>query len=212
MWKNAVIAVLSIIFLFSAFPLHQAIGQPTPTISVQLSTTSVLNENETCSANITVSNVNDLYAWSVMLFYNNNLNATQADEGPFLKAKGDTSGLLVFYKNNYNGTHGWINLACTLLGSAPGADGSGTLATVTFTAVGAGVSVLHFDTTGVYGGYKTELSDHNTNMISFTTVDGQVSTIPEYSSLTILSLFMIVALVSLIALRRRKMTGVNPTH
>lgn len=211
MWKNAVVVVLSIIFLSSAFPLHQAMGQPTPTISVQLSTTSVLNENETCLANVTVSNVNDLYAWSVMLFFNNNLNATQADEGPFLKAKGGTSGLLVFIKNNYNGTHGWINLACSLLGSVSGADGSGTLATVTFMAVGNGVSVLHFDTTGVYGDYKTELSDHNTNMISFTTVDGEVHTIPEFSSLAIIPLFVIATLVSLVALRRRKMTGVKPT-
>jgi hypothetical protein len=196
MWKNAIIAVLSIIFLSSAVPLHQAMGQPTATPSVQLTATSVLNQDVTFSTNITVSNVTDLYGWAVSLYYKSSvLNGTHVDEGPFLKAEGASTYLIVSnFTDNYNSTHGYMYVSCTRLGYVAGVNGSGTLGTLTFKAVGTGSDVLQFDTTGPL---STELYDSNGNPIAF---------IDEFPSLAILPLFMIATLVSLVAFRRLKMT------
>jgi hypothetical protein len=201
MWKNVIIAVLSIIFLSSAFPLHPAMGQPTATPSVQLTTTSVLNQNDPFSTNITVSNVTDLYAWQVSLYYNSSvLNGTHVDEGPFLKADGADTGFIVTnFTDNYNTNQGYILIACARL-SLTGANGSGTLATLTFKAVGTGSDVLQIGTTGPF---STELDDSNGNPMPFTVVD-------EFPALAILPLFMIATLVSLVAFRRLRMTRAKP--
>jgi hypothetical protein len=201
MWKNAIIAVLSIIFLSSAFPLHQAMGQSTVTPSIQLSATSVLNQGVTFSTNITISNVTDLKAWAVSLYYKSSvLNGTNVDEGPFLKAEGVSTYLIVSnFTDNYNSTHGYMYVSCTRLGVAvAGVNGSGTLATLTFKAVGTGSDVLQFDTTGPL---STELYDSSGNSMAF---------IDEFPSLAILPLFMIATLVSLVAFRRLKVTRAKP--
>jgi hypothetical protein len=202
MWKNAIILVLSIIVLSSAFSLRQAMGQPTATPSVQLTTTSVLNQNDTFSTNVTVSNVTDLFGWQVSLYYNSSvLNGTHVDEGPFLKVDGTGTYFIVSnFTDNYNPTKGYILVSCARLGNVAGVNGSGTLATLTFKAVGTGSDVLQFDTTGPF---STELDDSNGNPMHFTAVD-------EFPALAILPLFMIATLVSLVAFRRLKMARAKP--
>jgi len=205
MEKSVIIVVLSVIFLSSAFALHQAMGQPTAIVGVQV----VQNQDGTYSANITVSNVTDLYAWNVGLYYKSSvLNATQAVEGPFLKAGGaEPLFIRANFTDRYNSTDGYILMSCARPNPFLGINGSGTLATVTFNAVGAGSSVVHIDTSGPF---PTELDDSNGNPISYTAVDGQVNVIPEFPSLAILPLFMIATLVSLVAFRRWKMTSAKP--
>lgn len=205
MLKNVIIVVLSIIFLSSAFSLHQAMGQPTATVSVQ----TVQNQDGTYSANITVSNVTDLYAWSVGLYYQSSLlNATQAVEGPFLEAGGaEPLFILANFTDRYNSTNGYVLMSCARPYPFLGVNGSGTLATVTFRAVGTGFSVMHIDTSGPF---LTELDDSNGNPMPYAAVDGEVNVIPEFPSLAILPLFMIATIVSLVALRRWKMTGGKP--
>ena len=202
MRKTVIILVLSIMFLSSVFALHQVMGQPTATVSVQ----TVQNQDGTYLANITVSNVNDLYGWQVSLYYPSSiLNGTQVVEGPFLKAEVSSTYFLISnFTNNYNATYGWILVTCTCLGNVPGVSGSGTLATVTFNTVGTGSAVLHIDKTG------TQLEDSNENLLPFATVDGEVSVVPEFPSLAILPLFMIATLVSLIAFRKWKVNGAKP--
>jgi len=212
MLKNAIIVVLSIIFLSSMYPLHQAMGQSTATVSVQLTTTSVLNMNDTFSINITVSNVIGLSGWQVVLFYPSSvLNGTQVDEGPFLMAGGSTTFLAnPFTDNSGIATYGVLIVGDTLLADA-NVSGSGTLATVTFKAVGSGPCVLHIDTTGSYHTISTELLGvGENNDIPFTTVDGQITIVPEFPSLAILPLFMIATIVSLIAFRKLKIRGAKP--
>lgn len=93
--------------------------------------------------NVTIANVSDLAAWEFQLYYHSHvLNATEWEEGPFLQNVRSTFSLVADWNNNYNTTHGRIWLACTLLGSGQGADGSGTLATITFQIKGSGYAVL----------------------------------------------------------------------
>jgi len=214
MWKKAIIVVLFVIFLSSGFPLHQAMGQSTATVSVQMTTTSILNKGDNFTVNINVTNVIGLAAWQVVLFYPSSvLNGTQVEEGPFLMTGGSTTFLVNPFTDNYNATYGILIVGDTLLGNA-NVNGSGTLANVTFTAVATGPCVLHLDTTGLYHGIVTELDDGtnglNVNEIPFTTVDGQVTIIPEFPSLAILPLFMIATIVSLVSFRKLKIRGAKP--
>jgi hypothetical protein len=205
MRKSVIIVVFSIIFLSCAFALHQATGQPTAIVGVQ----SVQNQDGTYSANITVSNVTDLYAWNIGLYYQSSvLNATQAVEGPFLKAGGaEPLFILANFTDRYNSTNGYILMSCARPYPFLGINGSGTLATVTFKAIGTGSTVMHIDTSGQF---VTELDDSNGNPMPYTAIDGLVNVIPEFPSLAILPLFMIATLLSLVAFRRWKTTGAKP--
>jgi len=206
MWKKIVIVVLLSIFLSSVFALHQAMGQTTAIINVQ----TFQNQNGTYSANITLSNVFDLYAWQISLYYQSSvLNGTQAVEGPFLKS-GSPQGtffILSNFTDNYNATYGYVLMSCARLGATGGTSGGGTLATVTFKAKGTGSSVVHIDTTGPF---LTTLDDPNGNSIPYFAVDGTLNVVPEFPSSAILPLFMIGTLISLVAFRSRKITHTKP--
>jgi hypothetical protein len=125
---------------------------------------------ENFSINASIANVADLGGWELKLYYRNNILAViTAIEGPFLKQGGSTAFFTVELNNNYNTTHGRIWLTCVLLGSVPGVDGSGTLATINFQAVGGGNTTLHLT--------DTVLGDSQANPIDHTTNDGNVRVI-----------------------------------
>jgi len=99
-------------------------------------------ENFTISAS--VANVSNLAGWEFRLYFLSRvIYVTDAQEGPFLKNIRNTIFLKANVTNNYNTTHGLVYLACALLGTGHGADGSGTLATINFTIVGGGETPLH---------------------------------------------------------------------
>jgi hypothetical protein len=121
------------------------------------------------SINITVSNVTNLYAWSFHLYYKSTvLNGTSIAEGPFLAAKGSTIFSYPDFTDQYNATYGYMSVYDTLTGNITGPSGSGTLATVTFMAVGSGDSVLHLN-------YTELLDSHRPfgNQIPHATIDGE---------------------------------------
>ena len=110
---------------------------------------------------INISNVEDLYTWSLRLSWNQSLFECQkVVEGPFLKLGGTT----VFTKKIYNNL-GYIYLVDSLMGVVPGVDGNGTLATVYFTSSkNNGNCSLHL--------YDTTLIDPYMGSIAHTLQDG----------------------------------------
>jgi hypothetical protein len=169
MWKRGsalalvIVATLLLTFLSPFFPLRGALGQssPTTTVSVQPTGTAGLTIGQQFSINITVSNVTDLYAWQFYLYYQSAvLNGSMAfdpstllydipevTEGPFLQTSNCPYPYFIIsnFTDYYNATYGFMYVSCTRYGNVGGVDGSGTLATVNFTAVGSGNSVLHLD-------------------------------------------------------------------
>jgi len=180
-----------------------------PTTSVYIgppSKTAAVGDSFT--VNVTVENVENLFAWQIAMYYPSSvLNGTQVDEGPFLKAGGSTNFMIVNFTDTYNATYGYLLVGDVLL-SALTVNGSGTLATVTFKAVATGPCALNIDTTDKL--FPTQLLDFDLKNIPFTTVDGQVTIVPEFPSLAILPLFMIATIVSLVAFRKWKMTVAKP--
>ena len=123
----------------------------------------------TFEINISIANVTDLAGWEFKLYYSNSLlNATEIREGPFLKTAGGTFFTVKEFTDNYNETHGRIWAACVLEGQGPGANGTGTLAIITFKTKLNGTAILHLA--------ETDLIDSKMppNHISHITVDGNI--------------------------------------
>jgi hypothetical protein len=168
------------------------VGAQAATVSIVPASSTVPNVGLPFSVNVTVENVENLYGLQLRLYYPNNLlNGTNATKGPFLDAGGITSALIVSnFIDSYNATYGLLSVLCLRTGNAPGVNGSGTLATINFRSISTGgPAVLHLD--------DVILSDPNQTEISTTTVDGEVTVIPEYPALLILPLLVASTLVAL---------------
>jgi hypothetical protein len=178
MWKRVIPVALAVIFLSSLLPLRLGIGDGSgTTLSVEPTANFGLNPMQQFSINITVSNVVDLYAWQFLLYYQSSVLNGSVDqygnpviqEGPFLSTGAPLGTFFVIsrFTDNYNDTHGLIWVGCTRVGNVSGVSGSGILATVTFTTVGGGSSVLHLE--------ETELIDSpmsGENFLPHTPIDG----------------------------------------
>lgn len=170
------ILILTLAFLFSVGP-RVRIAQTSETAIVYIDPPEVTNLtiDETFTINITVANVTNLAGWSINLYYNPKVvNASSVEEGPFLKNVRSTAGIWVFdWNDNYNSTHGHAELACFMLGTGPGANGTGTLTILTFKIKGLGYSPLSLPAD------ETDLRDstpHDPQPIPHTTEDGLVDT------------------------------------
>jgi hypothetical protein len=144
--KMLILLILSAVFL-AAFP-SAAVAQNTK-LYVDPPTLAGLEVGNIFQVNITVSNVLDLYAWQFTLFYRGDiLNATNIEEGPFLKTHPDTDQtyfVTPIFTDSYNNTdQGKIISSSTLVGVKGGVNGNGTLATITFQVKAEGSSPLAF--------------------------------------------------------------------
>ena len=169
---TSTIIILIILLSFSPTPLtlsSQTTATTTMYVNPQLTTTQI---GETFSINISIAQVTNLTAWELKLYYLNTiLNGTKATQGPFLKTANSTSFWVLSFTDNYNATHGRVHLVCTLIGTGPGATGSGTLATITFKAKNGGNSPLTLAST------KLLDAQDPPQQIPHTTIDGNVQVI-----------------------------------
>ena len=166
--NKKIVILISIMIVSLASVMHPVGLTNTTTLSVepQLTTVQIFHMFQ---VNISIFEVTDLAGWEFKLYYPNSLlNATKIEEGPFLKTAGDTFFTVEEFTDNYNETHGRIWAACVLLGQGSGANGSGTLAIITFKAKLDGTATLHLA--------ETELIDSEMppNYIPHTTTDGTV--------------------------------------
>ncbi len=149
---------ISLLVILIAAPLHAS----QTTVYVAPSTITV-EVDQIFIISIKISDVIDLYGWEFKLKWNPTiLDALSVTEGDFLKSVGDT-----FFSPIIDNTEGIILIDCTLLGKIPGANGSGTLATVEFKSENAGQTILDL--------YDTKLVSSLEQSISHTTNDGSVT-------------------------------------
>jgi general secretion pathway protein D len=96
---------------------------------------------DTFSINVNVTNISDLYAYQLDLTYDPTLlSAVSVSEGPFLASGGTT----FFIPGTIDNVGGSVTAtADALIGAISGVNGSGTLLTFQFTAIGAGTSALN---------------------------------------------------------------------
>jgi hypothetical protein len=163
------------------------------TVSAVPASYTVPNVGMTFNVSVTIQSVNDLYGYEFKLYYPNDiLNGTNVAQGPFLKTGGvPTLFDVAHFTDNYNATHGLLNiLSLRTVQSAPGVNGSGTLAIITFKSTSNdGPKTLHLA--------DVKLSDSNDSAIPCTTVDAEVTVVPEFPVALILPLLTMLTLVAL---------------
>jgi hypothetical protein len=142
---------------------------------------------------VVISDVTDLFGFQFdLVFKPGVLAAGDVSEGEFLPLGGNT----LFLPGSIDNTLGTINLTVdTLLSNVAGVSGSGVLATVAFTALGAGTSLLSPS--------FVILIDSTLSDIAATATNGVVnigqSAVPEPNTIVL----MLVGVVASIAFRKR---------
>ena len=150
MRKNLHWLLLTTVFMLSIAMAGVGTASPTPVIRVEPKDNTA-DVGETFAVNITVTDITEeesLYGWECRITFNPNIiNAVNATEGPFLK---DT-GYETFWRMEIDNTTGTVDILALISPSIEwsgfpptGANGSGTLATLTFKAVGQGATDLDF--------------------------------------------------------------------
>jgi len=128
---------------------------------------------------ITVQNVEDLYAWQIVLYYNSTILNTREDliiiptENNIFKGK-EYYHVGPFIEADSKGTY--IIFGAYLMGVQPGATGSGVLCQINFTGQAPGTSELNLGITTDLGVY-TCLLNSNVEEIPISIVDDQVTVI-----------------------------------
>jgi hypothetical protein len=147
----------------------------TTTIYVDPPRKIVLTIGGTFSVNVTVADVNLLFAWEFQVYYDSGiLNASAWTPGPAFTPSPTVMSFNQTWTDNYDATHGLIHIVCTFIGART-FNGTTTLATVYFKIKSAGVTPLSLQ--------NTTLLDNQTPFpqeMPHTTTDGTVyaGTIP----------------------------------
>ena len=174
-----------------------------PGTTIYVDPASLTNPSSPFSVNINISDVSDLYAWEFKLYYKTAiLTISTVTVGPLLNA---TVGTAYTWANvtttdAFNGTHGRIYAAQSILGDRQGATATlpndETLASLSFTVDGpAGTTPLSFADTKLVGfNYTTNKAIFS---ITHTATDGSVtiSGVPEFPLGLALEMTLIVVVV-----------------
>ncbi|MFP3985077.1 MAG: cohesin domain-containing protein [Candidatus Bathyarchaeia archaeon] len=158
---------------------------------------------QTFSINVSISNVENLYGYDFILWYNTTLLDCINVEWPRGHLLTPTLNPSNIWKiKALNETIGAVRVVATLLGDEPSKNGSGILVTITFhtNAIG-GPSLLRLHWPGY--DYPVKLSDKDANPISCQATDGEVTVIPELSLLSVTLLAMITTLTIIILRKKR---------
>jgi len=112
---------------------------------------------------VNITNVNDLYAGGVRVFFNTTLlDVVSIVSGGFIQGPEGTT-----FNFRVNNPSGWVLASESIVGWNPGVSGSGTLFVITFQVQGYGCSTITFDT-----GSSTFLWDSALQNIPFTMANG----------------------------------------
>jgi hypothetical protein len=146
---------------------------------------------------INISDVTNLWQWSVQLNWNPNvLNFTNIANGPFLESAGST---LFPPPPQRNGT--LTEISDTLLNNRHSVNGSGVLATVTFLVLAAGQSDITLNNTVLTQPLSGNQTTHAE--IVHTVNNGQLIVLSELSNWAMLAIIFVVSIPAAILARKR---------
>jgi len=188
--------------------LEAVSGSSTITVGEEGVPVNATNPTPPFTVNVTVSNVNDLYAWGILLLFNNaTLNCSEEmvwlpedHVFSYVSAEKYTEvGPFVEYDELQDS---WaIHYGFTLMGTdIPLFSGSGTLCQINFTGIAAGVSSLTIPPTDPRTALKTPDPESPTGLksIAFDVNDGNVQVIPEFPTFAITPLLIILTIIIVI--------------
>jgi hypothetical protein len=143
--KNILPIILLMLSITSIIiPVSKAQQNPTLSITPNTTNLSTAKIGSIIDVNITIDNAKNIYGWSLNLNWNPKiLNLTDIKEGQFLKSAGSTLFTWDPSISKEARSNGSIpGSVVDVLLKAPGVDGSGVLATLSFQVIASGVSSL----------------------------------------------------------------------
>lgn len=148
---------------------------------------------------IMVVDVEDLYTWQVMLYYNASIiNCTKG----FYPADHVFAGKFHFpMEPIINNTGGYVLHGSTLMGEDPGFNGTGKLCTFTFNSISIGDSGLIFSKPYGEDTFLQAFYHSPDEFLPAEPVDGTITIIPEFTTPLV---FLIVLALSTVAMLVRK--------
>ena len=165
--KSPLLLMLTVVLAILLAPRPVSSPPSKPVVGTQpLPSTAPVGTN--FDINVTVTNVVDLYGWTLNMTFNPTiLNVTNMVEGPFLLDFANSLGIYTWPLGPLiDNDIGWVQMSDSLFSFEPltdGADGSGVLATITFQVRTKGAVPLHFSETLLntkVGGLPTPI-DHD---------------------------------------------------
>lgn len=200
---------------------HINVNAQTGTVVSVIPQTSTPQMGKTFSVNLTIANVQNLYALDVTLDWNssvlqfvsvNLLLGAKAHPGGVLYgnqiSNSVIAGDIYLQQSDASQSVGEYRLVATSVSPADSFNGSGTIATITFKVANTGYSTLKL---------QSELADHpepgetTSNPINHQDSSSAVSAsaIPEFPSVTALALLVIVVTVGILFSKRALKKRVN---
>lgn len=205
------------LFLLISIAVIKHVNAQTTVVSVKPASVEIPEPNQTFTVDLNITDVTDLFAYEIMLWYKNDvLEATNVERpsGQILEPSDPANQFQAKWetKNDFNASHGRIWLSFTLLAPETGKSGSGILARVTFNSTNAGTTPLVLNNyPGTQGPVKLA-SYPAGSPITHTADDGAVTVIPEFSIKMILPLLLLTSLIAIgIANLARSKKHLQPT-
>jgi len=183
----------------NAFMTHANAAETNVTVDPPSVQIDQIGENATITVKAT--NVTDLFTWQIRLYFNSTiLNCTS--ESAWLPTGHVFDGKTIIpvaavIDSDENGTY--IDYGCTLMFLGDEFTGNGTLCQINFTGMAEGSSALTFGPMPA----TTFLLDVDGQDITFDVTAGEIIVIPEFPTLAIMSLLMILTLAAAMIAKRR---------
>ncbi len=193
--------MLIVIFgLLMLYPVLAVFSQASGTTVAVIPSAASPQLGQTLKVNITVTNVQNLYAVDVILLWNTSaLNVLKVDSR--LGVESFPDGVLhndiQFVQNDSSQDTGECHLVATSVAPAAAFSGSGNIVIISFNVTALGHSDLVL---------QTQLADFqggSSNSINHTDLNGTVdSSIPEFPSVAVFALFLLLVTLTLVVSRR----------
>lgn len=203
---RSLLSTLFVLFVF--FNGATSVNAQETMVYIDPSSCVIPQVGETFSINVSINDATNLFGYDFILWYNTTMMdclSVEWPEGHFLTPILNPTNIFKVktIEDNFNETTGAVRVVATLMGDEPPKNGSGALVTITFnTTTTGGPSLLKLYWPGFV--YPVKLSDPNGNPIPCNATVGEVTVIPEFSSLSLIFLLIIATLtITLLKMRPR---------
>jgi len=170
--KNRLFPLIIVVLSLSVI-VTKGVASYSTSVSVYPGQNSV-KVGQSFTIDINVENVSGLQGFDFCLNYPSTiLNVSEVEEGPFFTGFGPTFVANLEVEEDYQTYRGRVWLAVVIYGDGF-ADGSGTLATITFDAIAPGEGELDLFSVSPYKSYEVKLVTCGPEPIPHTVLDGYV--------------------------------------